>query len=116
MKYDHLAIAIEKKYGRCADTAIHKDDTFEITRWDTSIGGPQPTNDQLKSDVVDYIANEVPAIKARQELADSDSDMARVTEDLVDLLLIKGLIEPHDLSTDAMATMTNRKAARAKLS
>ena len=61
MNANHLAAAIESKYGLCADTAVHKDGTFEITRWDNSIAGiSKPSNEQLESDVAEYMATVLP--------------------------------------------------------
>ena len=53
--------------------------------------------------------------QAREDLAASDKDMARITEELVDLLLVKGLILPHELSDEAMDKLVARKLSRSKL-
>lgn len=52
---------------------------------------------------------------AQQELADSDGDVAMIGEELIDILLAKGVIDPHDLSDAALAKLVARKTARSRL-
>ena len=49
------------------------------------------------------------------ELYDSDLKMVRVVEDLVDLLIAKGLITPEDLPSEAMDRIASRKTLRDSL-
>ena len=53
--------------------------------------------------------------QARIELEVSDKEMARVTEDLIDLLLNKGIITSAELPADALEIITTRKSLRDKL-
>lgn len=52
---------------------------------------------------------------ARVQLADSDSGMIRVLEDLVALLIAKGVIAEGDLPRKVQEKLTERKALRAVL-
>jgi len=65
-----------------------------------------------------YVAP-APVVDAAQEaainLAASDQKMARVSEDLIDVLIVKGVIALADLPTLAQATINNRKGRRAQL-
>lgn len=57
-------------------------------------------------------------IKSRdthKELASTDAGTIRLSEDLVDILIAKGLITLDDLPTKAKEKINNRKALRAKL-
>lgn len=49
------------------------------------------------------------------ELAATDKDMARVGEDLVDVLLAKGVLDMADLPQTAQDKLADRKAKRAAL-
>ena len=112
----HLAAAIEAKYGPCADTAIHNDGSYEIVRWDEAIAGtPKPNDAEVQVAIDEYVTIEQPKQQARRDLAESDKDLARITEELVDLLLVKGIILPHELSNEAMDKLVARKLARSKL-
>lgn len=53
--------------------------------------------------------------EAEQKLSDSDRDMARICEDLIDLLIIKEVITESDLPAAVKEKLDNRKAWRAKL-
>jgi len=65
MPINFLASAIEKKYGLCADFAMHKDGTFEVSRWDAAIAGTaQPSNETLLADAQYYVENQLPDIDA----------------------------------------------------
>lgn len=48
-------------------------------------------------------------------LAATDSDMARVTEDLIDLLVSKGVITEAELPQGAQDKLTNRRSKRAAI-
>ena len=52
---------------------------------------------------------------AQEFLASSDLDLVRVLEDLVDLLVDKGVIRFTDLPGSAQAKLMNRKSARSNL-
>lgn len=51
----------------------------------------------------------------RDQLAESDYKMSRVAEDLVDVLIGKGVITLADLPAEAQATIVDRKFNRAEL-
>lgn len=50
-----------------------------------------------------------------QALADSDADLARITEDLIDVLITRGLIQFTDLPAAAQAKLLGRRQTRATL-
>lgn len=54
--------------------------------------------------------------KGQRELADSDSGLARVTEDLIDILILRGLIQFTDFPPAAQAKLLSRRQTRATLS
>lgn len=108
MSIDNLAAAIERKYGACADTAVHKDGTFEITRWDAEKAGvPPPSDKQLLRDIEEYEAAQ-PQRDNMRELQESDTKMNRVQEDIIDMLISKGVIQPADLP-DAVIELRQRR-------
>lgn len=54
--------------------------------------------------------------QGQRELADSDSGLARVTEDLIDILILRGLIQFTDFPPAAQAKLLSRRQTRATLS
>ena len=73
-------------------------------------------------DVPDLMPAELAALtaelerqEARRALAETDKEMARVGEDLVDILIVKGLITMDDFPEAARAKIADRKAKRAAL-
>lgn len=64
----------------------------------------QPDETQLQHDA------------AAQELAVTERQMPPVVEDLIDTLVAKGVLKIADLSADTQQLLTQRKAARQKLS
>jgi hypothetical protein len=63
----------------------------------------------------EWIAYTPPEPTAAEELASSDAGMARMTEDLIDTLITKGVISSADLPQMAQDKLNNRKVLRAKL-
>ncbi len=51
----------------------------------------------------------------RDGLSDSDLDIARVIEDLIDALLRRGLLQPSDLPSPALTKLTQRREMRGRL-
>lgn len=51
-----------------------------------------------------------------QSLVNSDAGLARVTEDLIDILLTRGLIQFTDFPPAAQAKLLERRQSRATLS
>lgn len=51
----------------------------------------------------------------REGLIDSDLDVARVIEDLIEALLRRGLIQPTDLPSPALSKITQRREMRGRL-
>lgn len=49
------------------------------------------------------------------QLTKTDKDMARVTEDLIDTLVAKGVMTLDDLPANAKAKINNRKTLRSQL-
>jgi hypothetical protein len=56
-----------------------------------------------------------PAAQAKAELAESDSDMARIVEDLINVMLTKDLITESDIPAPARDKMDRRAKLRARL-
>ena len=54
--------------------------------------------------------------QGQRELAESDSGLARVTEDLIDILILRGLIQFTDFPPAAQAKLLSRRQTRATLS
>ncbi len=54
--------------------------------------------------------------EAHQSLADSDAALARVTEDLIEILLMRGVIQFTDFPPAAQAKLLQRRQTRASLS
>jgi hypothetical protein len=64
--------------------------------------------------VAEYAAD-APKRAARAALQTSDARMARVAEDIIDLLKAKGLIADADLPVSVTALIAERKTARVQL-
>lgn len=56
-----------------------------------------------------------PAAQAKAELAESDSDMARIVEDLINVMLTKDLITESDIPQSAQDKMARRAKLRSRL-
>lgn len=52
----------------------------------------------------------------QQALADSDAGLARVTEDLIDILITRGVIQFTDFPPAAQAKLLQRRQTRATMS
>ena len=50
-----------------------------------------------------------------QSLSQSDADMARVMEDLIDVLIQRGVIQFTDLPAPAQAKLLNRRKTRSQI-
>jgi hypothetical protein len=61
-----------------------------------------------------YVAPVMPS-EAEIALQKTDIEMARVTDDLIDTLVSKGVITMDDLPVDAKDKVNNRKALRSQL-
>jgi len=53
---------------------------------------------------------------AREWLARTDSDLARITEDLIDILIARGVIQLTDFPPEAQAKLLQRRQTRVILS
>lgn len=60
-------------------------------------------------------AEELRVAEIKQELAQTDSDMARVGEDLLDVLIGKGVVALTDLPQKAQEAINRRKSKRNEL-
>lgn len=60
-------------------------------------------------------APEREAEATKAELSQTDKDMARVSEDILDLLISKGLFTESELPPKAQETLNKRKQLRSKL-
>lgn len=54
--------------------------------------------------------------RARHLLARTDPDLARITEDLIDILIARGVIQFTDFPAEAQAKLLQRRRTRAALS
>ena len=61
-------------------------------------------------------ARGVGANEARSRLSQSDIEMARITEDLIDLLIAKNIINFTDFPNEAQKKLISRRALRRNLS
>ncbi|TCS98260.1 hypothetical protein EDC36_10516 [Tepidimonas ignava] len=62
-------------------------------------------------------APEAPAPdEEREHLSRTDADLARITEDLIDILIARGVIQFTDFPAPAQAKLLQRRASRAALS
>lgn len=52
---------------------------------------------------------------AQRDLRDLDIQMGRITEDLIDILKLKGVIDESDVPAPAMEKLNQRKIERARL-
>lgn len=59
---------------------------------------------------------ELPANDSRRQLAESDAGVARITEDLIDILITRGLIQFTDFPPAAQAKLLERRQTRSVLS
>ncbi len=57
----------------------------------------------------------IEAMEARRSLADSDRNMARIGEDLIEILISKGVITAEDLPGNVKEKIDKRKELREKL-
>jgi len=66
MSIKHIAAAIEHKYGPvCATAPNVKTGSLGVTKWrEDEAGVPQPSDEQLRQDVKDYIDNVLPQKQA----------------------------------------------------
>jgi len=55
-------------------------------------------------------------LQGQRDLALSDSGLARVTEDLIDILILRGVIQFTDFPPAAQAKLLSRRQTRATLS
>lgn len=53
--------------------------------------------------------------KKKLEIASTDEGMARICEDLIDVLVLKGTISIKDLPEDAQKKLTERKSLRSQI-
>ncbi len=56
------------------------------------------------------------AQQAREWLARTDPDLARITEDLIDILIARGVIQFTDFPAEAQAKLLQRRQTRVTLS
>ncbi|MEW6695337.1 MAG: hypothetical protein AB1371_10405 [Pseudomonadota bacterium] len=54
--------------------------------------------------------------RARHHLARTDTELARITEDLIDILIARGVIQFTDFPAEAQAKLLQRRQSRAALS
>lgn len=87
------------------DYWLQDDGNGPYIKWWTYAGAPQPTAAQLA-------AAQPPAPTPGQLLSPSDYQMARGHEELVALLIAKGVIARTDLSAAALANVNARRALR----
>lgn len=53
---------------------------------------------------------------SRAQLARTDADLARITEDLIDILIARGVVQFTDFPPEAQAKLLQRRQTRAALS
>jgi hypothetical protein len=60
-------------------------------------------------------AEETEKAKKVQQLAATDSNMQRITEDIIDLLIAKNIIKKTDMPAEVQAKLDERKALREEI-
>lgn len=85
---------------------------------DASLDAQAGYHEQLADDHPELLdwGRQQAALASLQRLRDSDQDLVRVIEDLVDVLLQRGVIRITDLPEAAVAKLDRRSQARARLS
>lgn len=83
-----------------------------IARWDMDI--PEPTEQDLL-DAQDSLDAAKIISDAKRALSKSDRGIARLGEDLYDILIEKSIILPSDIDIKLRDIMTARKSERAKI-
>lgn len=89
-------------------------DGTTITKWDETRYGPQPTPEQIVADMPAVLVLKTKREKMK-ELKKTDAGMARVTEDIWDVLKAKNLVSDLDLPATSAAKLANRRALREAL-
>lgn len=77
--------------------------------------GEQPSDQEILNIVNEYNTVQLPKIQALDELESTDKDMARVAEDIIDLLIFKGILTKQELPATAREKIEQRKILRSKL-
>ena len=67
------------------------------------------------SDIVDFLSGQKEATLSKHALAESDKDIARVTEDLVNLLISKNIILFTELPEAVQQKLLSREKLRSSL-
>ena len=102
--------------------ARYADSNNTTVAWKTADGGHASSMSSAR-DVLDYLAAggqiapyAPPAVdpreQARADLAATDKDLARVTEDLINIMVNNGLIKKEDLPKPVIAKLENRANLR----
>ena len=105
--------------------ARYVDSNNTIVAWETP-DGHRASSMASARDVLDYLAagGEIapyappvvdPKDQAKAELRESDSDMARIAEDIIAALIGKGVLAESDLPQSAHDKMAIRSELRSKL-
>jgi len=83
-----------------------------IVHWDEGELGPQPSDETIAAvDDAPMVQSEL----AAASLISSDKKMARVAEDVIDILITNGVLTMADLPQSTQSLITGRKAKRAQL-
>jgi|Deesub1362A_J573_1020465.scaffolds.fasta_scaffold00740_9 hypothetical protein len=83
-----------------------------IAEWD--LPDPQPTQAELEA-VWPEVQAELAREEIKRQLAETDSGMARVIEDLIELLASKGVIAESELPQPTQDKITSRRNLRTQL-
>ena len=66
-------------------------------------------------DIVAFLGTQSGSAAALLDLAESDNAMSRVIEDLIELLILKGVIDFHELPEPAQEKLSQRQELRGSL-
>lgn len=96
---------------------IERDTTGRIIRVeDEPFAGATEQSDDLTPDIGQWYKKQEARAATLLQLRESDLEMVRVLEDLIEVLMSKGVISITDLPPAAQAKLINRAQARRTLS
>lgn len=89
--------------------SVHNE-TYEGVEWQGD--SPKPSMKEFEKAWSEFLTIERPKILKRLELKKSDISMARITEDLLVLLLDQGIVNHSNFSEEALSIVERRKRIR----
>jgi hypothetical protein len=100
---------------------LQEDETTAVQGTETEVfiyvpdNTPESVITQITTIVNNHVPTLAPSVEAKQQLAETDLDMVRIIEDLIKLLIAKGVIAETDLPQAARNKIQQRNNLRALL-